>query len=294
MQKTLMLLTCLFLSAGFYVIISQTGRYRPSLNPEQIIRTGGSTTVFPVVRKASREYMAQNSDVIITTSESSSGVGIQRLLKGELEVANSSRVLKDSELRDAQRLGVELEVQPLARDVLAVIVHPEIGSTLKSLSLAQLRSIFFEGKIKRWEQCHPSLQGDIQVFARDGQSSGTAKVFNEIILDGDKQNLSAGVSVITMTNLVVPTVAENEGSIAYSPLKWVDEGVSVLGILLPDGRVVNPDEENIKSGHYPLTRDIYVITSSEKSREMKHWLEYLKGPKVGRIIQSEGFYPLFE
>ena len=47
------------------------------IQKENILRIGGSTTVYPFAKAAATDFMEKNLEIIITVSESSSGGGIK-------------------------------------------------------------------------------------------------------------------------------------------------------------------------------------------------------------------------
>ncbi|HJX34967.1 MAG TPA: substrate-binding domain-containing protein, partial [Desulfatiglandales bacterium] len=65
----------------------------------------GSTTILPVAQKVAEAYMSQNPDVKISISGGGSGEGIKALIDGTTNIADSSRFIKDSEIKQAVDKG---------------------------------------------------------------------------------------------------------------------------------------------------------------------------------------------
>ena len=63
------------------------------------VTINGSTTVLPIIQKASEHFMASYPDISIVLSGGGSGTGIKSLLDGITDVAMSSRDVKSSETK---------------------------------------------------------------------------------------------------------------------------------------------------------------------------------------------------
>ncbi len=88
------------------------------------IKVTGSTTVLPIAQTAAEKYMAENKDVKISVSGGGSGNGIKALIDGTCDVANSSRFMKDSEVKLAVEKGVYPVPFAVAIDTIVPIVNP--------------------------------------------------------------------------------------------------------------------------------------------------------------------------
>src|SRR5512139_2090017 len=103
------------------------------------ITVAGSTSVQPFAEMLAEEYMARHPDERINVQGGGSSAGIEAVRSGVAQIGMSSRELKGDEKQLA-----EIEI---ARDALAVIVHPSNG--LLDLSTEQVRGIF-TGQIREW------------------------------------------------------------------------------------------------------------------------------------------------
>lgn len=61
------------------------------------IKIDGSSTVFPIMEAVSEEFQAANPDVQAPVGVSGSGGGFEKFVRGELDLANASRPIKDEE-----------------------------------------------------------------------------------------------------------------------------------------------------------------------------------------------------
>ena len=86
-------------------------------------------------------YKELNPDVKIEIQESGSSAGIESALQGAVDIAMSSRELKEDEAK-------ALKAETIALDGIAVIVNAE--NSIDNLTSQQIKSIF-NGEIKVWE-----------------------------------------------------------------------------------------------------------------------------------------------
>ena len=69
------------------------------------IKMDGSTTVLPIAQKAMEAYMKGHPEVSISVSGGGSGNGIKAIIDGTTDIGNSSRFIKDEEVKAAVEKG---------------------------------------------------------------------------------------------------------------------------------------------------------------------------------------------
>lgn len=105
------------------------------------VTLAGSTSVAPLMNVLADEYKKLNPNVKVEIQESGSSAGIQSAMEGAVDIAMSSRELKEDEAK-------VLKPQQLALDGIAVIVNKE--NTIDDLSSSQIKEIYM-GEITSWE-----------------------------------------------------------------------------------------------------------------------------------------------
>ncbi len=100
----------------------------------------GSTSVAPLMEQLAADYMTYNPNASIRIEATDSSSGLTAAIRGECDLAMSSRSLKDYEAE-------LLEYQAIAYDAIAVAVSQT--SPLTNLSLSQLKGIY-NGDFDRW------------------------------------------------------------------------------------------------------------------------------------------------
>ncbi len=140
----------------------------------------GSDTEVNVVFRLAEAYMAQDSGVSISIAGGGSGAGIAALLNGKVDVANSSRPLKEREIALARLRGIQLVAHIFAADALVVIVNSNTG--VDSLTLEQLSRIYL-GEVRDWSAVG-GRPGRISLYGRQS-NSGTYIYFRDRVVGRD-------------------------------------------------------------------------------------------------------------
>ncbi|MDD6727767.1 MAG: substrate-binding domain-containing protein [Eubacteriales bacterium] len=105
------------------------------------VTISGSTSVAPVMEVLADKYKELNPEVQIEIQQPGSGAGIEAAIEGAVEIAMSSRELKDEE-------KATLTPVQIALDGIAVIVNN--NNDVSNLTAEQIKSIF-TGETTAWE-----------------------------------------------------------------------------------------------------------------------------------------------
>lgn len=105
------------------------------------VTLAGSTSVAPVMNVLADKYKQLNPEVTVEIQESGSSAGIESAIQGAVEIAMSSRELKDEEAQT-------LKSETIALDGIAVIVNQ--SNSITNLSSEQIKSIF-KGETVNWD-----------------------------------------------------------------------------------------------------------------------------------------------
>lgn len=118
---------------------------RTSYNPSFLkgeLMISGSSSVYPVMEVLVEAYMALNKDVKITLLQSDSTTGLNDLAGNKVDIALSSRNLKDAEIEKG------LVPTVIAQDGIVVIVNKD--NPVSSLSSSEVRDIYL-GLLTSWD-----------------------------------------------------------------------------------------------------------------------------------------------
>jgi phosphate transport system substrate-binding protein len=217
-----------------------------SSNAASALNISGSTSVSPFVEHLAELFQAQHAGVAVNVQSLGSSAGIQAAIQGVAEIGMSSRDLKAAE-------SEELEELVIARDALAVIVHP--SNPVAGLSLAQVQQIF-AGKITNWREVGGDDAG-ITIVAREA-GSGTYSAFEELVLKGVPVTHAALRQ--GSNGAIRQVVAEDPHAVGYISLGIVDATVKALAI---DGN--NATHEAVLAGEYTFVRKFLFVWQKGKT-----------------------------
>lgn len=253
----------------------------PPLHPQaETLRIRGSDTLLPLVRAWATEYMASHPRVAIRAEGGGSGRGLRALIEGDIDIASSSRPMEPEEARRILERHGSLGYSTLvARDALSVYVHPD--NPIRSLDLESLGRVF-RGEIERW-----SVLGGADVEIRLVQrnaASGTRSFFAERVLRG--QGHGRAQTAVT-TAEVVRRVARDPGAIGYGGLAAADDSVVALRI---EG--VEPTEENVRDGSYPISRYLYLYTAEPPRGAVQEFLAWVVSDDGQAVVRRSGYVAL--
>ncbi|HOH47420.1 MAG TPA: PstS family phosphate ABC transporter substrate-binding protein [Candidatus Cloacimonadota bacterium] len=252
----------------------------PALAQRARITCSGSTTVLPVAQATAEAFMNEHPNVNISVRGGGSGVGVAALQNGTVDIANSSRLMKSSEISQCRARGINPTRYAIANDGIAIVLHA--SNPVRNLTVAQIRSIY-TGQITNWNAVGgPSLP--IIVISRD-VASGTFEVFNEKALRGARVVSSA--QMLASNNAVVSTVADTPGAIGYAGLGYVTGGVHAISV---NGIMVN--EDNVKNGSYPLSRKLYMYTNGRASGMVDRYISFIQSARGQALVREAGFITL--
>ncbi len=238
--------------------------------------------------------MELNPGVKVVNTENSSGEGIAKLIAGELEIARISRPLLEEEISLAEVKGKHLIQTQIGFDGVCVIIHPDKFKTIKSLTLQQLRGIFFDGSITQWSQLDSNLKGNIQIYVRDNHNSGTADLFNSVVVSAHNIPYTSNAKILESTTELVPAISQDINGITYAPISFMSEGVSSLGI--GDTPIVASKciAKNIREKKYPLQRNVFIATNSIPKDSLADFVVFLLNKEGQSLLDKNGIVPLME
>lgn len=259
-----------------------------------VIQNKGSDTMVNLAQAWAEEYAGVANDVAVEVSGGGSGVGIAALIRGTVDIANSSRNMKAQEIEEARRnTGKEPKEVVVGYDALAVYAHKD--NPLQEIALDELAPIFAEGgQTTRWSQLGVKVPGaadDTIVRVSRQSSSGTYEFFREHVLAN--KDFKLGSRDLNGSKEVVELVGSTPTAIGYSGMGYATPAVKMLRLAPKKGApAVAPSVETATSGAYPLSRSLLVYTLGEPQGAVKAYLDWILSPAGQRVVERSGYVPL--
>ncbi|CAM4001039.1 phosphate ABC transporter substrate-binding protein [Saccharibacillus endophyticus] len=239
----------------------------------------GSTALQPLVDQVGQEFMANNPDVVVQVQGGGSGTGLTQVSEGAANIGNSD-VFAEEKL-DADK-AAELVDHQVAVVAMATVVNKDAGVT--NLTKQQLLDIF-KGTVTNWSEVGGADQ-KITIVNRPS-SSGTRATFEKYAL-GEKVENVPGAIEQDSSGTVKQIVADTKGAVGYLAFSYLDDTVTALSY---DG--VEPKEENVQSGDYPIWAYEHMYTKGEPDGATKAFLDYFMTEEVQNADVTElGYIPV--
>lgn len=235
----------------------------------------GSSALQPLAEKAAEMFMEKNTEAKIQVQGGGSGTGLKQVAEGACEIGNSDVFAAEKLPEDQAAALVDNKVCVVG---FATVVNPKV--TVDNLTAQQLIDIF-TGKITNWKD----VGGDdmkIIVLNRP-QSSGTRATFKKYALNGADE--AQGLALTEESSgAIKKALAENEGSISYLALSYVDSSVKALKY---EG--VEPTADNVKAGKYPIWSYEHMYTKGEATGAAKAFIDYMMSDEFKPTIIEMGY-----
>ena len=286
----------LFLLILFYILLisctPSSSIQTSSQTAATYIENKGSDTIVNLALAWAERYQDAHPDIRISVTGGGSGTGLAALLNGTVDIANSSRQIKDEEISEAESKGIEPVEFVIARDALAVIVNAE--NPVSQLTIQQISDIY-SGKISNWRE----VGGEDRPIVRLSRetNSGTHVYFLETVLrqgsKEDKTLFSMDTLLLPSSEGIIAEVRQNPNAIGYDGLGYVPDDVKKIAIAAVPGQpYVLPLVETANDGSYPITRDLYMYTAGQPTDAIRVYLDWILSPEAQQIVAELGFVPI--
>ena len=261
------------------------------------IKIDGSSTVYPVTEAVAEEFRAVEPNVRVTIGVSGTGGGFKKFSRGETDISNASRPIKDKEDKVCDENNISYLELSVAYDGLAVIINPE-NDWVDYLTVEELSKIWHpdaQNNIRNWSQIREGWPNEeIHLFG-PGTASGTYDYFAEVIC-GKKVGTRGDYTASEDDNVLVQGVATDKYGLGFFGLAYYEENkdkLKLVGVDNGNGSVL-PSMETVSNGTYaPLSRPIFIYAnnSAREREEVKEFISfYLEN--AGNLVADVGYIPL--
>ena len=263
----------------------------------------GATAFFPVYSAvASQVYqVGEKSELENYITCSRTTRAYTELIDGKVDLIFVLQP-SDEQMEVARRAGVELRLTPVAREAFVFFVNT--SNPVSGLTLEQIQNIYLK-KITNWRQ----VGGDdkrILPFQRPENSGSQTAMVKEVMKDkrlplplqeewgrtmvglyrevARHRNLEEAIGYsfrfFTQEMMIVPRDSKR----AFPAPPGEAEPVKLLAV-----NGVAPTVENIRSGIYPFTTDVYAVTAGTKNSRVPELINWLTSPQGQELIEKTGY-----
>lgn len=256
----------------------------------QVIQNKGSDTLVNVAQAWAEAYQTVDPATVVAVSGGGSGTGIAALINGTVDIANSSRAMKDKEVKLARDSGHDPIQHVVGYDALAVYLHAD--NPLTSISIEQLAKIYGDGgSFTKWTDLGvevPGCKDQTMVVVSRQNNSGTYAYFRGTVLG--KKDFRLGTRDMHGSKDVVDLVENTPCAIGYSGLAYATDHLKLACIAAETGgSCVEPSVASASDGSYPIARPLFMYTNGEPSGYVGEYLNWIKSDAGQCIILEKGY-----
>ena len=137
--------------------------------------------------------------------------------------------MKKEEIESARKNGVDPVEHTVARDAIAVVVHPD--NPVEGLTIPQIADIY-TGKITNWQEVGGN-DLPIVLLSRESNSGTYVYFLENVIRQGKKSDLMFSPDTLLMPSSegISNEVRQNPNAIGYDGLGYVTSDQKVLAVL---------------------------------------------------------------
>jgi len=255
------------------------------------VQVAGSSTVLPYAKIVAESFGEAFPDFKTPVVESGgSGAGIKQFCEGvgedKIDIANSSRAMKDAELESCKTAGVT-DVQEVKIGYDGIVFATDINGPDFAIQPVDIykglaAQVVVDGKLvanpyTKWNEVNPAFpEWDIAAYI-PGEKHGTREVFETKVLEAGCDKAALTAAGIADADLFKSCVAVRKDGKAVDidgdyteTLARIDQnktGVGVFGLAFYENNAdklkvatvggIVPSVETISSGEYPVSRPLF-------------------------------------
>jgi phosphate transport system substrate-binding protein len=233
------------------------------------IEIDGSSTVAPITTLAAERFRTRQPDVRVTVGVSGTGGGFERFCRGETDLSDASRPIKDEEEEVCEKAGIESVEFQIANDALTVVVNSD-NDWADCLTVDELKEIWEPGSdVSSWSDIRDGFPDeDLELFG-PGTVSGTFDYFTDAIV-GEEGASRSDYTATEDDNVIVQGVSGDAGALGYFGFSYFEQNQDRLkAVAIDDGDgCVEPSVETAQNGTYvPLARPLFVYAKRDAFAE---------------------------
>jgi phosphate transport system substrate-binding protein len=261
------------------------------------IKIDGSSTVYPITEAVAEEFRTEQPDVKVTVGVSGTGGGFKKFSRGEIDINDASRPIKDQEASAAGESNIKFVGLKVAFDGLVVVVNKD-NTWINDITVADLKKIWepeAQEKIKKWNQINPKWPAEEFHLYGPGVASGTYDYFTEAIV-GKSGSSRGDYTASEDDNVLVQGISGDKNGLGFFGLAYYEENKAALKLVGVDNGKgpILPSAETVKNGSYaPLSRPVFIyVTDAASNREEVISFVNFYLNSAAELVPDVGYIPL--
>jgi len=266
------------------------------------VKLDGSSTVYPISEAVAEEFRAVQPGVKVTVGLSGSGGGFKKFGRGETDINDASRPIKQSEIEACEANNIHYLELSIAYDGLSVVVNPQ-NDWVNDMTVAELKKMWepaAQKTITRWNQIRPDWPNDEFRLYGAGTESGTYDYFTEAIV-GESHSSRGDYTASEDDNVLVQGVSTDKNALGFFGFAYFEENMDKLKLIGVDDEdstngsgPIKPSIETVKNNTYsPLSRPLFIYVNSEaiKRPEVVEFVRFYLN-NAGQLSKEVGYIPM--
>ncbi|WP_379162158.1 PstS family phosphate ABC transporter substrate-binding protein [Paenibacillus sp. sgz5001063] len=260
----------------------------------QLPRLDGATALFPLYSAFVQAVYPEdhydpyeiNDDNILLCS--STAFAYKRLIAGDSDIIFAAAPSL-AQQKEAKRAGKELKLTPIGREAFVFFVNKR--NPVSSLTTEQIKDIY-AGQLKNWKEVG-GKNNRIRAFQRD-EGSGSQTMLEKIMDDRPLMTPPQEDVMDLMSGIISQTsdYRNFKNALGFSFLFYTtkmnkNDQIKLLAI---DG--VQPDQESIRNGMYPMTSEFYAVTAGSVNPNVKPFLDWIQSAEGQELVEKTGYTSL--
>lgn len=262
----------------------------PLFTDEDYPIVDGSTATIPLAEAFEANFKAKNVEEV-DINHSKTHNAYVKLINDEVDLILVTQPSED-ELKLAAEKGVELEVIKVVNEAFVFFINS--NNSVKDLTLEQIQSIY-AGEITNWSQVGGADE-KIIAYQRPVNSGSQTGMLNLVMKDKKIAEAPTENIAMDMTDIidVVSDYENNSGAIGYSyyyyaNTMYLSDDISLLSV-----NGVEPNNETIKAGEYPIQTAYYIVIRKDEPENSKtrELVEAMLSTRGQLAAENAGYVPL--
>jgi phosphate transport system substrate-binding protein len=261
----------------------------PIFTTENYPKVDGSTATLPLAEAFQANFTGQSIDDVDVT-HSKTHQAYENLINKDVDLILVTEP-SDEELKMAKDAGIELEVTKVVNEGFVFFLNKY--NPVNSLTLEQIQGIY-SGEITNWKEVGGTDQ-DIIAYQRP-TNSGSQTGMLSLVMKGKKMVEAPKETIAESMFDIIDVVSNYENganSIGYSYYYYANTMYLSDDIKLLSVNGVEPNNETIGSGEYPILTAYYIVNRKDDiSEDAKTLKENMLSARGQKVAEEAGYVPI--